>query len=363
MAVNDDHYMKLAIEIAEATKGQTSPNPQVGCVIVKHNQIKGIGAHLKAGEWHAERQALHMAKEEANGATAYVTLEPCSHHGKTPPCSDALIEAGISRVVTASSDPNPDVSGRGIRRLRDAGIEVVEGVQKERADRMNRWFFHAITKQTPYVTLKFATSLDGKIATATGESQWISNEKSRADVHRIRHQVDGILVGRETVVQDNPSLTTRLPAGGKNPIRIIMDRTLRTPPDSIMLNDGQSPVWIVTNAGASQERKEMLIASGAEIIEITDKDRFIEEMLEVLGRQGISTLLVEGGGTINDQFLTRGLFHEVIHYQAPVIIGGKDAQSSFSGAGVQQLANAPRLLLDQEEWFDDDVKRTYVYKA
>lgn len=362
MTVNDEHYMTLALEMAEATKGQTSPNPQVGCVIVKHNQIIGIGAHLKAGDWHAERHALNMAGQGAKGATAYVTLEPCSHHGKTPPCSDALVEAGVSRVVTASSDPNPDVSGRGIRRLRESGIEVTEGVLRDRADRMNAWFFHAITERTPYITLKFATSLDGKIATATGESQWISNEQSRSDVHRLRHQTDAILVGSQTVKQDNPSLTTRLPAGGKHPVRIVMDRSLSTPPDSAMLLDGYAPVLFVTREDASEDRKDRLIKTGADIIEIGEDDRFIEKMLEALGSRGISTLLVEGGGTINDQFLTKGLFHEVIHYQAPVIIGGERARSSFSGSGIQHLADAPRLILIEEKWFGEDVKRRYVRK-
>lgn len=356
----DKQYMELAIKLAESTAGQTSPNPQVGCVIVKNHEIKGVGTHLRAGEHHAEIHALNMAGYAAKGATAYVTLEPCAHHGQTPPCSDALIRAGIKRVVIASTDPNPEVSGRGMERLRDAGITVESGLMKEEADYINRWFFHSITHGIPYVTLKFATSLDGKLATSSGESQWITNEESREDVHRLRHFSDAILIGSKTVIADDPSLTTRLKDGGNNPIRVILDRSFKTPPKSRIVVDRDAPTWIYTLSNAAPRRIKQFNNKGTAVYTIDEEKDFLQAVLENLAYKGVRSLLVEGGGTINDAFLNSGHFNEVIHYQAPVIIGGKDAKSAFSGMGVQTLADAPRLKLLKEEHFGDDIKRTYI---
>lgn len=238
--MNDQYYMDFAIDLAKRVSGQTSPNPVVGAVIVKHGEIVGFGAHLKAGEAHAEVQAIKMAGlEKTSGATVYVTLEPCSHFGKTPPCSNLLIESRVKRVVIASVDPNPLVAGEGIKKLQDAGIETVVGVCQEKALALNEVFFHYIKTNTPFVTLKTAASLDGKTATYSGESKWITGPDARLDVHHYRHKHDAILVGVETVIKDNPSLTTRLPSGGKNPIRVILDTSLRIPIHSNVLTDGQ----------------------------------------------------------------------------------------------------------------------------
>ena len=222
-------YMKIALDLARSAEGQTSPNPLVGAVCVKDGQIIGTGAHLKAGTPHAEVHALTMAGSEANGADLYVTLEPCAHTGKTAPCTDLLISKGIRRVFIASIDPFPSVNGKGIELLKAAGIEVITGILKEEAEQLNRAFFHFIKHGKPYVTLKAASTLDGRLSTQTGDSKWITSVASRTDVHHLRHTHDAILVGVQTVLHDNPFLTTRLPLGGKNPIRIILDRRLRTP--------------------------------------------------------------------------------------------------------------------------------------
>jgi diaminohydroxyphosphoribosylaminopyrimidine deaminase/5-amino-6-(5-phosphoribosylamino)uracil reductase len=230
--MNDIYYMNLALNLAKGTLGQTSPNPVVGAVLVKENQIVGMGAHLKAGEAHAEVHAIQMAGIKAKGATLYVTLEPCSHFGKTPPCSDLVIRTGIKKVFVATTDPNPQVAGTGIERIRKAGIEVHLGLLQEEARELNKVFFYNIRTGLPFVTLKSAISLDGKTATVTGESKWITGEEARNDVHQYRHQHDAILVGVNTLIKDNPTLTTRLASGGKNPVRIILDTHLRTPKDA-----------------------------------------------------------------------------------------------------------------------------------
>lgn len=290
----DHHYMKMAIDLAKSAKGQTAPNPAVGAVIVKNNEVAGLGAHLKAGEPHAERHAPQMAGEKAKGAVMYVTLEPCSHYGKTPPCADAVIDAGIRKVFVASSDPNPKVAGRGIHKLKEAGVEVIEGFMKEEGDRINREFFHFIKTKKPYVTLKSATSIDGKIATKTGESKWITGEEARKDVHMLRHRNDAILVGVNTVLADDPLLTTRLDGGGRNPVRIILDRRLRTPAEAGIVKDKSAPTWIITAKGAPQEKKDLLSGAGVKIIEMESNEIIISELLAILGEHEITSLLVEG---------------------------------------------------------------------
>ncbi|GEL09108.1 bifunctional diaminohydroxyphosphoribosylaminopyrimidine deaminase/5-amino-6-(5-phosphoribosylamino)uracil reductase RibD [Salisediminibacterium halotolerans] len=354
----DEEYMKLAIELARKTKGQTSPNPLVGCVIVNNGDIVGMAAHLKAGELHAERLALQMAGDKAYGADAYVTLEPCAHHGRTPPCADALIDSGIKRVVIASDDPNPKVSGRGYDRLYDAGIEVERGCLKEEADTLNEIFFHYIKTKKPYVTMKLASSIDGKIATTSGESQWITGEEAREDGHRLRKEHDAILVGVNTVIADDPSLTTRLPGGGKHPVRIILDRHLRTPLNAKVLNDEKAPTWIVTSMAADSAGALLLKEKGAKILSLDPTD--VAEVLERLAEKDVTSLLVEGGGMINDSFLRAGLFNQVVHYLAPILLGGKDAKSSFSGEGIHHLPNAEKLTLTKQYMLGSDIK--FIYK-
>jgi len=352
----DNHYMKLAIQMAKETIGQTAPNPVVGCVIVNNGEIVGLGAHLKAGEAHAERHALEMAQEKADGASMYVTLEPCSHHGRTPPCADAVIEAGVSKVIVASTDPNPQVAGEGITRMRKAGIEVILGVMKEEADELNRVFFHYMQSSKPYVTLKMATSIDGKIATSSGESQWITGDQARLDGHRLRHEHDAIIVGVDTVIQDDPTLTTRLDQGGKNPVRIVLDRTLRTPLNSNIVTDQKAPTWIVTTSSADEKKKREFEKLGVELIVLDDEYISISSMLTALAGRQITSVLVEGGGHVNDSFLRSGDFQRVVKYMAPILIGGEKARSSFSGNGIRNLNDAPRLEMKSMEQIGNDVK-------
>ena len=242
---NHEFYMNLALENAHAMKGQTDPNPLVGSVIVNENRIVGIGTHLKAGEPHAEIHAIRMAGEKAKGGTIYVTLEPCSHFGRTGPCAVAIVEAGIKKVVIATLDPNPVVAGNGVKILEDAGIEVIVGVLEEESRKMNEVFNKFIVEQKPFITMKAGSTLDGKIATHTADSKWITSAEARNDVHVLRNENMAILVGVNTVIEDDPELTTRIP-NGRNPIRIILDSTLRIPLDSKVVTDGQAETWIFT---------------------------------------------------------------------------------------------------------------------
>ncbi len=356
--MTDEQYMKLAIEMAKTTEGQTSPNPVVGAVLVHNNQVVGMGAHLKAGELHAERHALQMAGDKAEGATMYVTLEPCSHHGKTPPCADALIEAKVSKVVVATKDPNPQVAGKGIKKLTSAGITVVEGVLKHEADQLNRTFFHAIQTKKPFVTLKSATSLDGKIATSKGESKWITGDEARADVHYLRHIHDGILVGVNTVLKDDPSLTTRMSGGGSHPVRIVLDHHLKTPLNAKLVTDGIAPTWIIASEASDSNKRDALEKLGVKVFTVGKEHIEIIELLYFLGEKKLNSLLVEGGGVINDSFLRSGEFDQVIVYLAPILIGGKEAYSSFSGLGIENLSNAVKLRIVEVTQTGSDIKIT-----
>ncbi|WP_096188560.1 bifunctional diaminohydroxyphosphoribosylaminopyrimidine deaminase/5-amino-6-(5-phosphoribosylamino)uracil reductase RibD [Evansella halocellulosilytica] len=352
----EEQYMNIAIDMARATLGQTSPNPAVGAVIVKDHQIVGMGAHLRAGDKHAERHAIEMAKGKCEGATIYVTLEPCSHYGRTPPCADAIIEAGIKKVVIASTDPNPKVAGRGIKKLIDAGIEVKTNILKEEADELNRDFFYYIQEKKPFVTLKTATSIDGKIATSSGESKWITGDEARQDVHYLRHQHDSILVGINTVIADDPSLTTRLPDGGKNPIRIVLDHHLRIPLDAQVITDQLAPTWIITTYEVDKEKINQLESLGIKVYQLFKNIIEVNQLLDFLGEKEVTSLLVEGGGSVNDSFLRSGEFQDVIVYLAPTIIGGKDAPSSFSGTGIALLDETPQLKIKETKKLGKDLK-------
>lgn len=356
----DQHYMQLALELAKAQKGQTSPNPLVGAVIVKDQQIVGLGAHLKAGEPHAEVHALRMAGEKAEGATIYVTLEPCSHYGRTPPCADQVIQAGIKRVVVAALDPNPLVAGGGIRKLEQAGVEVKVGVLAAEAEAVNEVFNHFILQKKPYVILKTATTLDGKIATVTGESQWITGEQSRADVHRLRHECDAILVGVNTVIKDNPRLTTRLgEQEGRHPIRVILDSKLRTPLESQILDISVAPTWIFTTQSVTEEAIQPYLERGVKVFQTSDPERVsIKHVLELLATENVSSLLVEGGGEINAAFLEGHHVQKVIAYIAPKLIGGHLAPTPFRGEGFKSLAEAVQLTDISFEQLGDDMKLT-----
>jgi diaminohydroxyphosphoribosylaminopyrimidine deaminase/5-amino-6-(5-phosphoribosylamino)uracil reductase len=351
--------MELALRLAEAARGQTSPNPAVGCVLVKDGRIVGMGSHLKAGEAHAEVQALRMAGEAARGATAYVTLEPCSHHGRTPPCADTLIKHGIESAVVAMLDPNPLVAGRGVARLEEAGIEVLTGVCEAEAKRLNEVFIKYITTRKPFVTVKTAMTLDGKVATYAGSSRWITGEEARLEVHRMRHEHDAILVGVNTVLTDDPQLTTRLALGGKNPIRVIVDTTLRIRLDAKVLTDGEAPTWIFTTERADPLKWERLEEMGVRVFSTGNEAQVdIDRLLTLLGAQEIASLLVEGGSQINSAFLHAQAIDKVVSYVAPKLVAGQGAPTPFGGLGIQEMNDAVSLVDVSFEKIGDDIKIT-----
>ncbi|WP_088012269.1 bifunctional diaminohydroxyphosphoribosylaminopyrimidine deaminase/5-amino-6-(5-phosphoribosylamino)uracil reductase RibD [Gottfriedia acidiceleris] len=340
---NHEFYMNLAIQNAIATKGQTDPNPLVGSVIVNDNRIVGIGAHLKAGEPHAEINALRMAGDKAEGGTIYVTLEPCSHHGRTGPCAEAIVRAGLKKVVVATLDPNPLVAGRGIKILQDAGIEVITGVCEEQSIKMNEVFNKYIVENIPFVVMKSASTLDGKIATHSSDSKWITSAEARNDVHQLRNEIGAILVGVNTVLKDNPELTTRIPYG-RNPVRVILDSTLKIPLDSRVVTDHQAETWVFTSQKHSEQKKIELEDLGVKVFVTNDLSRVdLNEMLKILGEHSISSLLVEGGGEVNSSFMAQKLVDKVIVYLAPKLIGGKNAPTFLEGTGIDKMGQAIEL--------------------
>lgn len=340
---NHEFYMDLALTNARTMKGQTDPNPLVGSVIVNHNRIVGVGAHLKAGEPHAEIHALRMAGEEAHGGTIYVTLEPCSHFGRTGPCAQAIIDAGLKKVVIAALDPNPLVSGNGVKMLEEAGIEVVSGIREQESLKMNEVFNKFITTKKPFVTLKAASTLDGKIATHSLDSKWITSEDARRDVHELRSEHMAILVGVGTVIEDDPELTARIP-NGRNPIRVILDSSLRLPLDANVAVDGAAETWIFTSQTYDRSKKEQLEHSGIRIFETSGETRTdVNDMMRILGENGISSLFIEGGGTVNSAFLENGLIDKVVLYFAPKLVGGKNAPTFLEGSGFELMKDAVDL--------------------
>ncbi|MCA1027986.1 bifunctional diaminohydroxyphosphoribosylaminopyrimidine deaminase/5-amino-6-(5-phosphoribosylamino)uracil reductase RibD [Cytobacillus kochii] len=339
---NDQFYMELALQNAKAMKGQTDPNPLVGAVIVNNQRIVGIGAHMKAGEPHAEIHALNMAGDQAKGATIYVTLEPCSHHGRTGPCAEALVQAGIKKCVIASLDPNPIVSGNGVRILEKAGIEVIIGVCEQAAIEMNEVFNHYITADRPFITLKSGISLDGKIATHTASSKWITSEEARLDVHQLRSNHQAILVGIGTVLHDDPALTSRI-QNGRNPIRLVLDSTLRIPMESQLVNDGLAPTWIFTGSYYDQEKKAQLEEKGIRLFHTSTEKVTIAEVMTMLKEEQISSVLIEGGGNVSASFLEDGYIDKVVIYLGPKLVGGKEAPTFLEGTGVALMSEAVEL--------------------
>ncbi|MGG3467138.1 bifunctional diaminohydroxyphosphoribosylaminopyrimidine deaminase/5-amino-6-(5-phosphoribosylamino)uracil reductase RibD [Neobacillus pocheonensis] len=340
---NHEFYMDLALKNASAMKGQTDPNPLVGSVIVNDNRVVGIGAHLKAGEPHAEIHALRMAGEKAKGGTIYVTLEPCSHHGRTGPCAVAIVEAGLKRVVIATLDPNPVVSGNGVKILEDAGIEVITGVREKESQQMNEVFNKFIVQKKPFVTLKSGITLDGKIATHTSHSKWITSPEAREDVHHLRNENMAILVGVNTVIKDDPELTTRIP-NGRNPIRIILDSTLKVPLESKVLTDNLAETWIFTSENYDKKKEQTLKSLGIKVFQTSGKKHVDpNDVVHTLGENLISSLLIEGGGTINASFLENKLIDKVVLYFAPKLIGGQNAPTFLEGAGFEKMSDAVEL--------------------
>jgi len=352
--VNDAEAMRLAIELAELGAGDVSPNPLVGAVIVRDGRIVGRGYHRRYGGPHAEIFALQEAGDAASGATMFVTLEPCCHVGKTPACTDAIIEAGVGRVVVALRDPFPDVDGRGIATLREAGVSVEEGLLQEEAARQNEVFLHYTTTGRPFVLLKLAASLDGRIATRTGDSKWISGEGSRTEAHRLRRRHSSVLVGIRTVLADDPELTVRR-VPGRSPTPIVIDPTGRIPPEARLLRAGRSPIIVASRIEEGRERG--LVELGARVWRIPSDGGRIDllALLDRLGEEKIDSVLVEGGGETAAAFLDAGLVDKVTVFVAPLLIGGRAATPAVGGEGAAKIADAVRLRDVSVERFGDDL--------
>ncbi len=353
-------YMKLALSLARLAQGQVSPNPAVGAVIVKNGVILGQGYTQPPGSDHAEIVALKQAREEARGATLYVTLEPCCHHGRTPPCTEAISNAGIAEVHFATIDPNPLVCGKGQAALEKAGIKTCSGEYAAEASEINEGFFKYITTGLPFITVKFASSLDGKIATCTGDSKWITGEAARKYVHHLRYVSDAVMTGANTVIADDPQLTVRLADKGgitrKQPWRIIVDGQGRVPPLArIFAGPGKTLVAVGVSLPAKQ--KQRLIEAGAEILELPSDEGVIDplDLFQVLGEREVTSVLVEAGGILLGSLFDSGLVDKVIAFIAPFIIGGRDSKPAVSGKGFSRLIDCARLDRVKVERFGEDI--------
>lgn len=374
--LSKEKYMKRAISLAKQAAGYTNPNPMVGCVVVKDGRIISEGYHKRYGEFHAERNALLNCKEDATGAELFVTLEPCCHQGKTPPCTEIIIEKKISKVYVGSMDSNPLVGGKGIKQLLDAGIEVETGILEEECLKMNEVFFHFIETSLPFVAMKYAMTLDGKIACSTGDSKWVTNEKSRAMVQNLRKLYKGIMVGIGTVLADDPMLNCRLYKDA-DPVRIICDSRLRIPLDSQIVKTAHEIPTIVACNGFWAEKNPQIVRkledAGIEIIATPCKSENmcsdnpdsadtglansvdLNYLMIELGKRKIDSILLEGGATLNGAALEAGIVNKVYAFIAPKLVGGKNAPSPVSGEGISLMANAVSLENIEIEHFDDDI--------
>ena len=369
----EEKYMRRAIELAKKGSGHVNPNPLVGAVIVRDGEIIGEGYHECYGQLHAERNAIANAKKRGNsleGSTIYVTLEPCCHYGKTPPCTEAIIEEKIARVVVGSDDPNPLVSGKGFQMLREKGLEVIPHFLKEECDAMNHVFFHYIRTGTPYVAMKYAMTMDGKIACYTGDSKWVTGEESRAHVQTLRNHYKGIMAGIGTVLADDPMLNCRI-EGGRDPIRIIADSHLRIPMDSQLVRTaGQQPLIVACLPDADEEKAAQLQEKGVEVLRIpgvTTAD-ITEEQKEVislpvlmkeLGARKIDGILLEGGGQLNESALQAGIVDRIYCYIAPKIFGGAQAKTPVEGQGLTRAADAWQFNRIGMQEFGQDILLEY----
>ncbi len=358
--MSDIHHMKSALSLAGRGLGRTAPNPSVGCVIVKDGIIIARARTNDGGRPHAESTALSQAGAAAKGASLYVTLEPCAHHGQTPPCVDTIIDAGINRVIIGSKDVDPRTCGKSIQKLKDAGIEVITGILEDECNTLNAGFFSKITKNRPLVTLKMACSMDGKIALASGESQWITGTQARAHVHQIRSRHDAILVGVGTVIADNPSLTTRIDGLSHDVVRVVLDSDLSIPLDSKLVSTASNtPLCILHNANPRKGVGNALDKMGARLHE-TDCNNLVS-VLELLAEQGITRLLVEGGAQIHASFLRVNICDELLIYRAPQIFGG-GAKSAFADLDVDILSNSYKFEQVSVQKLGDDVLESYSYR-
>jgi diaminohydroxyphosphoribosylaminopyrimidine deaminase/5-amino-6-(5-phosphoribosylamino)uracil reductase len=336
----DSLMMQWCLQLARRALGRTSPNPLVGAVVVQDREIVGEGFHPRAGEPHAEVFALRAAGEKAHGATIYVSLEPCNHYGRTPPCSEGLIAAGISKVVVGMVDPNPLVAGGGIARLRAAGIEVLVGVEEAACRQLNEGFIHRIVHKQPLGILKYAMTLDGKIATSSGHSAWITNPDARSEVHQLRAACDAVIVGGNTVRQDNPFLTCHQ-WDGNNPLRVVMSRSLNLPEDARLWNVAEAPTLVLTEVGSSPDFQKMLHGKGVEVIELPllTPDHVMAHLYE----RGFCSVLWECGGTLAASAITQGAVQKILAFIAPKIIGGSHAPTPVGDLGFTTMTEALRL--------------------
>ena len=357
MMENDKLYMQEAVALAELGRGHTAPNPMVGCVLVKDGRIISKGYHHRYGGLHAEREALAACTESTAGATAYVTLEPCCHHGKQPPCTDALLAAGISRVVVGLTDPNPLVCGKGIEILRAHGVVVEVGLMEKDLREQNRIFLKYITEKRPWVSLKVAMTLDGKIATADGDSRWVTSEEARTFVHRLRGYHSGICVGAGTVRADDPMLDCRL-EGFDNPVRILPDSRASLSPDSrIARSAGSIRTILAHTEAAGEDRLKVLRDCGIETLPCKTRDAHVDlaDMLDKLGAMRIDSILLEGGGELNASFIEQGLVDEYYFFIAPKILGGAYAKTAVGGQGFPRMADALGLRTESVKRFGPDL--------
>ncbi|MFO7866176.1 MAG: bifunctional diaminohydroxyphosphoribosylaminopyrimidine deaminase/5-amino-6-(5-phosphoribosylamino)uracil reductase RibD [Candidatus Aminicenantes bacterium] len=344
---HDRAYMRMAYSLAGKALGWTSPNPYVGAVVVKGRRILGCGYHEKPGRPHAEAAALDMAGAQARGSTLYLTLEPCTHWGRTPPCVDKILESGVKRAVISDLDPNPVVHSRGVEKMKAAGIQVQWGLMKERNRRLNEAYFKFITRRIPFVTLKAALSLDGKLAARTGDSQWISGKAARNHIHLLRGEHDAVLVGAGTLLADKPRLTVRHPSWGNKPItRVVLDSALCFPLDApVLKTQKQGDILVYTLSGADSEKVRILRDNGVKVIPLQDQSHplNLQEILRSLGGRGISSVLVEGGGRIHTSFLDRRLADKALFILSPMLIGGRLSPGLYQGEGAGRIKNALRL--------------------
>lgn len=352
--------MGRALGLAERGAGLVAPNPLVGAVVVREHQIVGEGWHRGPGRAHAEAAALAAAGEKARGATLYVTLEPCTHQGRTPPCVPLVVDSGVARVVVATLDPNPLVDGRGIDQLREGGIEVETGVREREAVRQNAGFLKHVRTGLPQVTLKMAASLDGKVAARDGTSRWISGDLAREDVHRMRAAAGAIMVGAGTALRDDPSLTVRHPEyPARHPLRVIVDGAGIVPETNVVFTDGAAPTLVATSESAPRERRDAWRDAGAEVLLVSEPGSHrvaLDRLLGELGKREIQRVLIEGGPTLAWETVRLGLVEELVLFIAPILVGGRDAPSVLMGEGIASITDPHRVDVVEVSRVGEDIK-------
>jgi diaminohydroxyphosphoribosylaminopyrimidine deaminase/5-amino-6-(5-phosphoribosylamino)uracil reductase len=357
--MNDNDYMQIALALAEKGRGRVSPNPMVGAVVVNAGRIVGKGYHQYVGGPHAEVNAIDDAGDAARDATLYVTLEPCNHFGRTPPCTQKILDAGIRRIVVAMQDPNPEVAGGGNAYLVSRGLDLLCGVEEAAANRLNESFIKFVRTRKPFVILKIASTLDGRIAARTGDARWVTGEDARAYVHKLRHAMDAIMVGIGTVDADDPQLTTRLEDGiGVDPVRIVLDTSLRMPDTARMLHQAsKAPTWVVCGPDAPQAAKERLQSQGVRIIQTPLKEGRIElkALMRQLGEQGVTSLLIEGGARVAGAALRADVVDKVVFFYAPKIYGGDDGVPICSGRGPDLMRESLAVQHIEMDRMGDDI--------